>query len=43
MSSLGVKGTPTIYINGKEVSENDTFNYEAIREMILRAKINIDK
>lgn len=33
---LGLIGTPTIYINGKQVSENDTFNYSVIREMIMK-------
>ncbi|GIM45135.1 putative disulfide bond formation protein D [Collibacillus ludicampi] len=35
---LGVNSTPTIYINGKEVSDNDTFTYSAIKEAILKAK-----
>jgi protein-disulfide isomerase len=35
---LGVNSTPTIFINGKEVSETDTFDYEAIRNAILKAK-----
>jgi protein-disulfide isomerase len=35
---LGVDSTPTIYINGKAVSVDDTFNYSAIKEAILKAK-----
>jgi protein-disulfide isomerase len=35
---IGVHGTPTLYINGQPVPENDTFNYNAIRELIEQSK-----
>jgi protein-disulfide isomerase len=38
VGKLGVGGTPTIYINGIEVPVNDTFNYEALKEAIVKAK-----
>jgi protein-disulfide isomerase len=40
---LGVNSTPTIFINGKEISDNDTFNYSAIKEAILKSKGETDK
>jgi protein-disulfide isomerase len=35
---LGVNSTPTIYINGKVISDSNTFNYNALKEAILKAK-----
>lgn len=34
----GVNGTPTIFINGREISIQDTFNYDAIKAAIEEAK-----
>lgn len=35
---VGVNGTPTIFINGKEISIQDTFNYNALKAAIEQAK-----
>lgn len=40
---LGINSTPTIYINGNQVSDNDMFNYDAIKEVILEAKVESGK
>lgn len=34
----GVRGTPTVFINGKELPVQDTFNYEAFKAAILEAQ-----
>ncbi|WP_134703335.1 thioredoxin domain-containing protein [Ammoniphilus sp. YIM 78166] len=34
----GVRGTPTLFINGKELPIQDTFNYEAFKAAILEAQ-----
>lgn len=33
---LGINSTPTIYINGKKVSSKDTFNYSALKALIIK-------
>lgn len=33
---LGINSTPTIYINDKEVSSNDIFNYSALKALIIK-------
>lgn len=33
---LGVNSTPTIYINGEKVSSKDTFNYSALKALIIK-------
>lgn len=38
VKKLGVDGTPAIYINGKAISAEDTFDYRALKEIILKAK-----
>jgi protein-disulfide isomerase len=38
VGKLGVNSTPTIYLNGQPVSENDTFNYSAIKALIEKSK-----
>jgi protein-disulfide isomerase len=35
---LGVTGTPTLFINGRAVPEKETFNYNAVKAMILKAQ-----
>ncbi|RTE07186.1 DsbA family protein [Paenibacillus whitsoniae] len=35
---LGVNSTPTVYINGRVVAGQDTFNYSAIKEAIGKAQ-----
>jgi protein-disulfide isomerase len=42
-NKFGVTGDPTIFINGTEVSENDTFNYESIKKAISSAKGDTSK
>ncbi|WP_164985030.1 thioredoxin domain-containing protein [Ammoniphilus sp. CFH 90114] len=39
-NKAGIRGTPTIFINGKELSIHETFDYEAIKSAILQAKDN---
>lgn len=40
---LGVNSTPTIYINGQRLPENDTFNYAAIQALISKSKDEASK
>ncbi|RTE10991.1 DsbA family protein [Paenibacillus whitsoniae] len=37
-AKLGVNSTPTVYINGRAVATQDTFNYNAIKEAIGKAQ-----
>ncbi|MGD8191402.1 DsbA family protein [Brevibacillus ginsengisoli] len=37
---LGVSGTPTLFINGQRVKEEDTFNYEALKAIIEKVQKN---
>ena len=34
---IGIHSTPTLYINGKKLSEKDTFDYKAIKAEILKS------
>lgn len=36
-NQIGVSGTPTIYVNGKVVAIQDTFNYESLKKIIIEA------
>lgn len=38
VQKVGVHSTPTLYINGKKLPEEDTFNYETIKAEILKSK-----
>jgi len=37
-NQVGVNGTPTVFINGKEIAIQDAFNYEALKQIILQEK-----
>lgn len=38
-NQIGVNGTPTIYVNGKVVAVQDTFNYESLKKIIQEASV----
>lgn len=37
-NQVGVDGTPTVFINGKQIAIQDAFNYEALKKIILQEK-----
>ena len=39
-NQVGVNGTPTVFINGKEIDIQDAFNYETLKKIILQEKDN---